>query len=149
MSQRLAGILGPVIEDLGYELWHLELVGGGSDRVLRVYIDGPNGVELADCETVSQELSACLDVADPIQGEYSLEVSSPGLDRPLVTDEHFRRFIGYQANVRTYAPIAGRRRFEGVILGLEGDELRLDVAGEEFELPRSAIAKARLVPEFE
>lgn len=149
MSQRLTGLLEPVIEDLGYELWHLELVGGGSNRVLRVYIDSPNGIALDDCEQVSQELSACLDVADPIQSEYSLEVSSPGLDRPLFTDEHFRRFVGYQVSVRTYAPVDGKRRFDGVVRSMENDELRLDIDGEEVVLPRSAIAKARLVPELE
>lgn len=149
MSQRLAGILGPLIEDLGYELWHLELVGGGSSRVLRVYIDSPDGIEMTDCETVSRELSANLDVIDPIPGEYSLEVSSPGMDRPLVTQAHFQRFVGRRASVRTYAPIDGRRRFEGAILGLENEELRLGVDGEEIIVPRSAIAKARLVPEFE
>lgn len=149
MSQRLVQELQPVIEGLGYELWHLELVGSGSNRTLRVYIDGPDGVELADCEAVSREASAALDVSDPLSGEYRLEVSSPGLDRPLISGEHFLRFVGSTATVRMYKPVDGHRRFTGVIRGMADDELRLDCDGEEFRLPYSAIAKARLVPEFE
>lgn len=149
MSQRLARIVEPVIEGLGYELWHLELEGAGSNRVLRLYIDGPEGIDLEDCEAVSQEASAALDVADPLPGQFRLEVSSPGLDRPLVTEDHFRRFVGQAAKVRLYAPVDGQRRFVGVIRGIDDDELRLDCDGEEVKLPRSAIAKARLVPEFD
>lgn len=149
MSQRLVQILQPVVESLGYELWHLELEGAGSNRLLRLYIDAPGGIALEDCEAVSREVGAALDVADPIPDAYRLEVSSPGLDRPLVTADHFRRFAGRRARVRLYAPIDGRRRFTGVILGYDDEGLRLDCDGEEVTLASSAIAKARLDPELD
>lgn len=149
MSQRLLQVLEPVVEDLGFELWHLELEGAGGSRLLRLYIDAPEGVQLEDCERVSHEVSATLDVADPLPGAYRLEVSSPGLDRPLVKPEHFRRFLGERAKVTLYAPIEGRRRFIGVLHGLDDEAVRLECDGEVVTLPYAAIAKARLVPEFD
>lgn len=149
MSQRLLQVLEPVVEDLGFELWHLELEGAGGNRLLRLYIDAPEGVQLEDCERVSHEVSATLDVADPLPGAYRLEVSSPGLDRPLVKPEHFRRFLGERAKVTLYAPIEGRRRFIGVLHGLDDEAVRLECGGEVVTLPYATIAKARLVPEFD
>lgn len=149
MSQRLLQVLEPVVEDLGFELWHLELEGAGGNRLLRLYIDAPEGVQLEDCERVSHEVSATLDVADPLPGAYRLEVSSPGLDRPLVKPEHFRRFLGERAKVTLYAPIEGRRRFIGVLHGLDDEAVRLECDGEVVTLPYATIAKARLVPEFD
>lgn len=149
MSQRLLQVLEPVVEDLGFELWHLELEGAGGNRLLRLYIDAPEGVQLEDCERVSHEVSATLDVADPLPGAYRLEVSSPGLDRPLVKPEHFRRFLGERAKVTLYAPIEGRRRFIGMLHGLDDEAVRLECDGEVVTLPYATIAKARLVPEFD
>jgi ribosome maturation factor RimP len=149
MAHRLQELLEPVVEDLGYELWHLESVGGGSKAVLRLYIDAPAGVDIDDCETVSHEVSAVLDVADDGQASYQLEVSSPGLDRPLVTAAHFRRFLGERARVHLYAPISGRRRFRGVIEAVNGESIDLACDDAIYTLAIGDMAKARLDPIFD
>jgi ribosome maturation factor RimP len=154
LKQRLHELLTPVVEGLGYELVHLELSGKGG--VLCVFIDHwpANGhagreVTVEDCERVSREVEAALDVEDPIPGSYHLEVSSPGLDRPLVKAAHFRRFLGHQARVTLEAPIDGRRRFRGEIAGADDETVVLNVEGEPVQLPLEDIRKARLVPEFD
>jgi ribosome maturation factor RimP len=100
LQERVQALLEPLVEGLGYELVCLELHGSGAHALLRLYIDAPQGIGLDDCERVSREVSAALDVADPISGSYRLEVSSPGLDRPLAKPEHFRRFAGRQAKLQ-------------------------------------------------
>ncbi len=108
-------LIEPVIEDMGYELVLVEMTGDSSGgQILRAYIDAPGGILLEDCEQVSKQVSAMLDVEDPIKGEYSLEVSSPGLERPLVKPEHFIRFRGSRVKVLTRTAHLGRRRFTGV-----------------------------------
>lgn len=149
MAEQLEDILTPVVAALGYEVWHLELEGAGSNRLLRLYIDAPGGITLEDCEAVSREVSATLDVVDPLPGAYRLEVSSPGLDRPLATRAHFERFVGAELRVTLYGPQDGRRRFKGRLQAVGEDALELDCEGTTVVLPRSAIAKARLVPEFD
>lgn len=149
MSQRLVQLLEPVVEDLGYELWHLEVEGSGNNRLLRLYIDAAEGIVVEDCERVSREVGAALDVADPLPGAYRLEVSSPGLDRPLVKPAHFRRFLGERARVTLYAPLDGRRRFTGVLCDVDDENVCLEYDDRTVTLPHTAIAKARLVPEFD
>jgi len=149
MSQRLQDLLEPVVDGLGYELWHLELAGGGRNRLLRLYIDAPGGITLEDCEAVSHEVSAALDVADPLPDAYRLEVSSPGLDRPLVTAAHFGRFVGERARFTLYAPVNGQRRFTATVAGVEGDIVRFRHEGEELTVNLADIAKARLAPELD
>lgn len=139
----------PVVEGLGYRVWHLELAGGGRSQQLRLYIDAPDGVGLDDCVQVSREVSAALDVEDPISGHYSLEVSSPGMDRPLIKVEHFQEFIGHQAKISLYAPQDGRRRFRGELLAADAEAIRLQVDGETIRLPLADVAKARLAPTYE
>jgi ribosome maturation factor RimP len=148
LQERVQALLEPLVESLGYELVCLELHGSGSNALLRLYIDGPQGIGLEDCERVSREVSATMDVADPISGSYRLEVSSPGLDRPLAKPEHFRRYAGRQAKVQMRMPIDGRRRFAGRLLGLEQDEIVIEVDGSSFRLPLEQVEKARLVPEY-
>lgn len=124
---------------------------GGGHLTVRVYIDKPDaGVTVDDCAAVSHQLSGLLDVADPIPGQYDLEVSSPGLDRPLFETAHFIRFTGQRARVRLTAKFADRRNFEGLLAGVNHDQtrLQLDVNGELFELPIDLIDSARLVPHF-
>lgn len=138
-----------VVEPLGYELvgvQHLRKPSGAS--TLRVYIDHENGVSLDDCALVSHQLSAVLDVEDPLPGHYDLEVSSPGFDRPLIYPEHFQRFCGHRIRVRLAEKIEGRRKLEGLLLGEEAGVIRLDVEGREWSLPIGALESARLVPEF-
>ncbi|MBO9470223.1 ribosome maturation factor RimP [Endozoicomonas sp. G2_2] len=149
MSQRLRNLLEPIVTDLGYELWHLESVGAGRSSVLRLYIDSPEGIALEDCEKVSHEVSAVLDVEDSSNSQYSLEVSSPGMDRPLVTGEHFRRFIGERARINMFAPVAGQRKFRGTILAVNGDTVDLGCDDQTYSLATGDMAKARLEPVFE
>ncbi len=146
--ERVRSIIGPGIHALGYELVDAELHGGGRHAVLRVYIDHPNGVTVDDCAAVSRQVSAVLDVDDPIPGQYTLEVSSPGLDRPLRRREDFSRFKGALIRIKTFTPVAGRRNFTGRLLGCEHDNVVLEADAERYELAFANIDKARLVPEL-
>ncbi len=141
--------LEPAVSGLGYELLCVELQGTGQDAVLRLYIDSEDGIGIKDCEAVSREVSALLDVDDPIEGAYRLEVSSPGFDRPLVKAEHFQAYIGQETKIRMRLPVGGRRNFRGRILGCEDGFLHLDVDNERFELSLSDLERARLVPTFD
>lgn len=141
-------LVAPVVESLGYELVGVEYLPQGGHGLLRVYIDTEAGVTLDDCQRLSHQLSGVLDVEDVIKGRYHLEISSPGLDRPLFAAEHFQRFAGRQVNVRLVAPINGRRKVRGVLQGMKDDEVVLDIDGEVISVPLSAIDKANLVPEI-
>jgi len=148
----LRALLEPPVDALGYELLHLEYAAMRGRNVLRVYIDAPGGIRVDDCEAVSRQLSELLDVEQPLPGAYALEVSSPGLDRPLVTPEHFRRHTGRRARIVMHAPPggdAGRRRYTGELL--EADERRvvLRIDGERHELAYSEMRAARLAPSFD
>jgi ribosome maturation factor RimP len=136
------------VEPLGFELVGVEYMALGSRHVLRIYIDHAEGIDVDDCARVSHQVSGVLDVEDPIPGEYDLEVSSPGLDRPLFTEEHFARFAGADVNIRLHAKLQGRRRFGGRLLGVEDGEVLVEVDGETFRLPLANIEQARLVPQF-
>jgi ribosome maturation factor RimP len=147
--EALIKIVRGVVEPMGYEFVGLEYLSRPkSGHLLRVYIDIERGVLLDDCEAVSRQLSAVLDVEDPISGEYALEVSSPGLDRPLFELAHFCRFEGQTAKVTLMRPIDGRRRFKGIIEAVAGEEIKMLVDGEVVVLPFSDIEGARLVPDF-
>ncbi|KAA9130267.1 ribosome maturation factor RimP [Marinihelvus fidelis] len=148
-QDRLNALLQPLVEGLGYEFVGLEYAGNPKQSVLRIYIDSGEGVGLSDCEFVSREVAAMLDVEDPISGQYNLEVSSPGLDRPLFTAEQYNRFAGQEAKVTTFAPEAGRRKFKGRIDSHDGETLTMQVDGETVELRFDNIAKARLVPDYD
>ncbi|WP_295387289.1 ribosome maturation factor RimP [uncultured Thiodictyon sp.] len=143
-----------VVEPMGYELVGVEhFQRGGGASTLRVYIDHARGIDLDDCTAVSQQLSAVLDVEDPLPGHYDLEVSSPGLDRPLVFPEHFARFVGARIKVRLAEKVEGRRNLEGVLLGLDAtgpgtEMLRLEAEGRTWEVPFAALESARLIPDF-
>jgi ribosome maturation factor RimP len=115
---------------------------------MRLYIDKPEGVDLGDCEYVSREASAALDVADLFSGSYRLEISSPGLDRPLAKPEHFRRFAGNRVRIQLRLPIDGKRRFVGRLLGLEDGSVLMEVDGRTCSLPLEQVEKARIVPEY-
>lgn len=134
---------------MGYELVGVEYAQmGPRSAVLRVYIDHVEGITLDDCAAVSHQLSGVLDVEDPLPGHYDLEVSSPGLDRPLFDIEQFQRFVGARVRVRLAVKIGGRRNFEGVLRGADADGVRLEIDGEAHILPLDRIDSARLVPEF-
>lgn len=150
LRDQLTALLGPVVVDLGYQLWELEYAPRGGGGLLRLYIDAPPGeswgITLDDCEKVSRAVSDVLDVEDPIPGQYTLEVSSPGLDRPLRTAEHFARFAGERVKLEMAQPFEGRRRFAGQLLAVADGEITLEVEGGTVRLPIEAIHKARLVP---
>lgn len=147
-SARLYGLIRPVVEALGYELVGIEYAAGSRSGLLRVYIDGAEGIGVEDCRRVSHQVSGVLDVEDPIPGHYNLEVSSPGLDRPLFEPEHFDRFAGQTVRVRLRSPREGRRNFKGLLQGITGDQVVLAEDGEEVRLPFAEIERARLVPEL-
>jgi len=131
------------------ELVHVEYVHDAGRWCLRVYIDRPEGITIKDCSGVSRQLSAVLDVEDFIPHAYHLEVSSPGLDRPLRTADDYRRFAGEPVSIRTKAPIDGRRRFRGTLEKFEGEVVTIaDEAGEAFEIPLAEVSKARLNPQI-
>jgi ribosome maturation factor RimP len=134
---------------MGYELVGIEYqMRPKSGALLRIYIDHADGIQLEDCAVVSRQLGAVLDVEDPIRGEYDLEVSSPGLDRPLFEKAHFERFVGREAKIRLRRAIDGRRRMKGYIRAVEGDDLSIEVDGEQIRVPLAELDSARLVPEF-
>lgn len=147
-KSKLTELLQPLVEDLGYEFVGLEYSSNPKNSVLRVFIDQADGVGLDDCSRVSHEVAALLDVEDPVPGHYNLEISSPGLDRPLFTPEQYARFAGREARLTLFAPEAGRRKFQGRILGAADGKVRLTVENAEMVFEFSNIAKANLVPDF-
>lgn len=140
-------MLRPAVEALGYELVGVELLRNGRQSLLRIYIDTETGITVDDCERVSHQVSGVLDVEDPIRGEYTLEVSSPGLDRPLFNAEHFERFAGREVRVKLKVPVEGRRKIRGTLAGVHDGNVLVQEGDEAFSLPMDAIATARLVPE--
>ena len=140
-------LLQPGAEALGYELVAVEL-SGGDTSIVRIYIDAPNGVTIDDCAKASRQFSAILDVEDPISNRYTLEVSSPGLDRPLAKPEHFKEVIGENVKIRMATLVNGRRRFTGELVEANDDFAVVEVDGEQTELPYEDMDKARLVPEY-
>jgi ribosome maturation factor RimP len=137
-----------VVEPLGYELVGVEYFQKGGGATLRVYIDHERGITLDDCTAVSHQLSGVLDVDDPIPDQYDLEVSSPGLDRPLVFVEHFERFAGCRVRIRLAEKLEGRRKLEGILLGLGPGAIKLRADERDWDIPLTSIESARLIPEF-
>src|SRR3954447_9801679 len=147
LRDQLIELLQPVVVHLGYELWELEYAARSGGGLLRLYIDSASGISVDDCERVSRAVSEILDAADPIQAEYTLEVSSPGLDRVLRTAEHFARFSGERVRVETSAPLNGRKRFSGRLMEVADGQIVLDVEGGAVKLPIDGIHRARVAPE--
>ncbi|ANO51498.1 ribosome maturation factor RimP [Woeseia oceani] len=145
-SEELARLLEPAIEGLGYELCDLEAKLGGRDGVLRIFIDKPDGIVLEDCEKVSRQISAILDVEDPLPGQYALEVSSPGLDRRLSKPAHFERFLGEVVKIKLRMPLDGRRNYRGTLVAANEENIEVEVDGQAHSLPIKTIELARLVP---
>jgi ribosome maturation factor RimP len=145
----LVELVERTVTPMGYEVVGVELAGSGErGRVLRVYIDQEEGITLDDCAAVSHQLSGVLDVEDPIREHYRLEVSSPGLDRPLFTPAQFERFAGHEVRIRLARLIDRRRKLSGVLRGVRGDAVLVEVEGAELAIPLADIESARLVPEF-
>jgi len=146
-QQKLNDRIAPIVEAMGYEFVGCECLSQGHYSTLRIYIDKEGGVTVDDCGEVSHQLSVVLEAGDPIATKYTLEVSSLGIDRPLFTLEHFRRFIGERVSVHLYVPINKQRNFKGSIVDVVGDQILLNIEGEEIKLPFKAITKAKLCEE--
>jgi ribosome maturation factor RimP len=144
LRERLIALIEPVLARLGYELIELEYAAGRSQAVVRIFIDTPAGITVDDCERVSREIAALLDVDDPIPTAYTLEVSSPGFDRLLRTPAHFERFVGSRVFVELKAPRAGRKRYTGQLQAVTATGIELEVDKQKVEVPFDEISKARL-----
>jgi ribosome maturation factor RimP len=147
LRDTLAALLTPLIEGLGYELWELEYSPGRGNGFLRLYLDAEAGITIEDCERVSRAVSELLDAEDPIPGQYTLEVSSPGLERPLRTAEQFGRFVGETVFVETVQAVEGRRRFKGALTAAGAETVEVEVDGQRWTLPINGIRKAHLAPD--
>ncbi len=145
-EQTIEALLKPTVEALGFELWGLEYLSQGRHTILRLYIDGENGVTVDNCAEVSRHVSGVMDVEDPITGEYTLEVSSPGVDRLLFHLDHYPTYVGEWIELRLRTPFEGRRKFKGTLKGIEGEDVVVQVDDHEFLLPHSAIERAQVRP---
>src|SRR5690606_9448952 len=144
IEQELMELLEPAVAAMGCELIGIIYRGSPKNALLRLYIDKPGGVDLDDCTRVSHHVSGVLDVEDPISTQYTLEVSSPGLDRPIFKVGDYERFAGEKVKLRLLAPLEGRRRLAGVLRGVRGDEVVIEDNGIEINVPLSQIDKANL-----
>jgi len=144
-EHKLTDMLRPAVEEVGKELLGIEYISAGNNSVLRLFIDHENGIDVDDCAEVSRQVGAILDVEDPISSEFNLEVSSPGLDRPLFDKAHYEAVIGEIIEVKLSIPLNGRRKFKGVLVAIENDTLIVTVDGEDYDLVLGNIVKAHLV----
>lgn len=145
-EEKIQALLQPTVEALGFELWGMEHLSQGRHSLLRLYIDAESGVTVDDCAEVSRQVSGVMDVEDPISGEYTLEVSSPGVDRLLFKLEQYLGYVGEWIELRLRVPFDGRRKFKGTLKGIEGEEVVIQVDNDEFLLPLSAIDRAQVKP---
>lgn len=144
LQQEVRQVVEPILESQGFELVDLEYQRESQGWVLRIYLDREGGVGLDDCAGISHEVGAVLEVKDLIPSAYILEVSSPGLTRPLKKPEDFNKFRNQMVKIKLYEPLDGRKNFKGTLLGLEGDRVRVEVEQQVYELPLQRIAKANL-----
>ncbi len=149
LEEKLTEMLEPGVEALGFELVGIEYVRAGKHSILRVFIDHENGISVDDCADVSHQVSAILDVEDPINTEYNLEVSSPGMDRPLFKEKHFQQVVGQEVQIRLAMPMDNRRNFKGTLLSCEEGVVSVEVDGQQFQLAVANIEKANVVPTFD
>lgn len=144
IQSKIEQLIRPTVESMGYVLWGCEYLAQGKHSLLRVYIDKADGIHVDDCQNVSHQVSAILDVDDPIPGNYSLEVSSPGIPRPLFQGYQYQQYVGLEVQIKLYKPVAGKRKFVGTIVSANDETLVLMVNTEQQEFPFSTIVKANL-----
>lgn len=142
----LADLLRATVEAMGFALWGLEFRAQGKNSLLRIYIDREAGVQVDDCAQVSRQISGILDVEDPIAGEYSLEVSSPGIDRLLFSIEQCQQYVGEWLEVKLRVPFEGRKNFNGTLVGIEDQDVVVRIDDDEYVLPFDSIDKAKVKP---
>ncbi|MCA8865691.1 ribosome maturation factor RimP [Vreelandella sp. F11] len=145
----LHALIEPVVAAMGFELWGIEHLSQGKNSRLVIYIERESGVSVEDCADISRQVSAVMDVEDPIAGEYRLEVSSPGMARPLYSLDQFSRFQGHHVALKLRTAFDGRRKYQGLLVGVEGDEVLLQLDGEEYCFPIESIDSAHIVPQFD
>ena len=148
MDDSLGTILAAAVESEGFSLYHWTLKPSGRRRILRIFLHSAAGVGLDDCARVSRRLGAVLEEAQSIQGSYILEVSSPGLDRPLVAPWHYETAVGERVRIVQRLEAEGQRSLEGLLLGVEDGELRIDLGGSEERLSLASVSRAQVVPEI-
>ena len=148
LLQEVQGVIEPILQSQGFELVDLEYQRESQGWVLRIYLDREGGVSLEDCAGVSHEVGTVLEVKDLIPNPYVLEVSSPGLTRPLKKPQDFNKFRNQLVKIKLFEPLDGRKNFKGTLLGLEGNKVRVEVDQQVFELPLERIAKANLEIDF-
>ncbi|MCL1141495.1 ribosome maturation factor RimP [Shewanella gaetbuli] len=148
LESKLVQMLTVPVEALGFQLWGIEYVQAGKHSVVRVFIDHENGINIEDCAEVSRQVSAVLDVEDPISTEYTLEVSSPGVDRPLFTAEQYQAHVGEDAKVQLTMPVAGSRNLKGVISSVDGQMLTITVNGKDLVVALDNIRKGNIIAKF-
>ncbi|CAD5248850.1 MULTISPECIES: ribosome maturation factor RimP [Halomonadaceae] len=145
----LHALIEPVVAAMGFELWGIDHLSQGKNSRLVIYIERESGVSVEDCADISRQVSAVMDVEDPIPGEYRLEVSSPGMARPLYSLDQFTRFQGHHVALKLRTAFDGRRKYQGLLVGVEGDEVLLQLDGEEYCFPIESIDSAHIVPQFD
>ncbi len=148
LERQLTEMLEASVSAAGYELVGLEFIRAGEHSTLRIFIDHENGITVEDCAEVSHQVSAVLDVEDPISVVYNLEVSSPGLERPLFKPAHYEQFIGHEASIVLKMAVGNRRKWKGIIRAVDGEIITVDVDGQEEQFALSNISKANLIPKF-
>lgn len=148
IDNRLTEMLEPAVEAAGFELVGIEYIRAGKHSILRIFIDHENGIDVDACAEVSHQVSAVLDVEDPITTEYNLEVSSPGMDRPLFKAKHYSEHTGEMVTLQTVMPTDGRRNFKGEIVGVDGEMVTVKVDGQDYTIALANVKKANIVPQF-
>lgn len=143
---KLQHLIEPVVVSLGYELVGVEYIAQGKHSLLRVYIDSDDGIKLNDCSRVSHQLSGLLDVEDLIRGKYHLEISSPGLDRPIFSVDQFRQQIGSNVQLQLSAPLNGKRKYRGKLCHVSETSVVINIEDVNYDLPISNIKKANVIP---
>jgi ribosome maturation factor RimP len=146
MSDQLNELIKPIVEAMGCELWGIEHLSMGRYSTVKIYIDSQKGIDIEDCAKVSRQVSDLLDVEEPINGEYTLEVSSPGLNRRLFKLNHYAAFIGSEVRIRLKRPYEGQRKYSGQLRGVERDEIVLGYQEQEMLFPFEEIERANVVP---
>lgn len=148
LIEKVSDLITPIVLDLGYEVYHIEYVNESNEYYLRVYINNENGIKLSDCETVSRAISEMLDEKDPIEEAYFLEVSSPGLDRPLHTDKHLETSIGETIKVKLRSNHEGKKVYEGILKSFTAETVDVEVANVEVNIPKEKIKAMNVIGKF-
>jgi len=149
VEARIKDMIRVQLEEDGYELLHVEMRSEGGSPILRIYADSPSGITVDDCADISRKIAVLLDVEDPVEGKYTLEVSSPGIERPLFSEQDYLNFMGREIRLSTRNKIDNQRKFRGFIESFENGELKLSLEGKSINIRFEEIKKANLVYDFE